>query len=246
MDMTPLAVKEIANKPEAPARSKFFGRAAVSGTGPFAERDHFTYLLAMRYVLVNATAIALLAGAWFQGWIHTILAADPTRQCAGIALVFLAGFALCTHRIWRVSQELNDARSPAPRPQSRAAIYLALVANRTGDSRAIAASMLRDKLAARLYVVRQIASTLVLLGLIGTVVGFIIALSGIRPDAAGDVKSVTPMISNLISGMSIALYTTLVGALLNIWLMVNYQLLASGTVRLVSAIVERGEAEATR
>jgi hypothetical protein len=246
MDMTPLAVKTTANKPEAPARNTFLGRAAVSGTGPFAYRDQFTYLLALRYVLVNATAVALLAGAWFQGWIHLVIAADPTRQCTGIALVFIAGLALCTHRIWHVSQELNQARSPSPRPNSRAALYLALVANRPGDSRAIAASMLRDKLAARLHVVRQIASTLVLLGLIGTVVGFIISLSGIRPDAAGDVKAVTPMIANLILGMSVALYTTLVGALLNIWLMVNYQLLASGTVRLVSAIVERGEAEATR
>jgi MotA/TolQ/ExbB proton channel family len=246
MDMTPLAVKTAATKPDAQASGKFFGRAAVSGTGPFTHRDQFTYLLAMRYVLINAAAVALLAGAWFQGWIKLVMAADPTHQCTGIAIVFLAGFGLCTQRIWQVSQELNQARAPAPSPTSRAGLYLALVAHRPGDSRAIAASMLRDKLAARLHVVRHIGSTLVLLGLIGTVVGFIISLSGIKPDAAGDVKAVTPMITNLIAGMSVALYTTLVGALLNIWLMVNYQLLTSGTVRLVSAIVERGEAEATR
>ncbi len=246
MDMTPLAVKPAVTKLETVSSEKLFGRAAVSGTGPFAHRDQFTYLLALRYVLVNVAAVALLAAAYLHGWIAVVMAADPTYQCAGIALVFLAGFALCSHRIWQVSQELNQSRAPAPRPNSRAALYLALVANRGGDSRAIAASMLRDKLGSRLQVVRQIASTLVLLGLIGTVVGFIIALSGIRPDAVGDVKAVTPMIANLISGMSVALYTTLVGALLNIWLMVNYQLLASGTVRLLSAIVERGEAEATR
>ena len=52
------------------------------------------------------------------------------------------------------------------------------------------------------------------------------------------------MISKLILGMSVALYTTLVGAVLNIWLMVCYHVLASGTLRLVTAIVERGELDA--
>ena len=46
------------------------------------------------------------------------------------------------------------------------------------------------------------------------------------------------MISTLISGMSTALYTTLVGSILNIWLMINHQLLAGGTVKLITAIQE--------
>jgi hypothetical protein len=41
--------------------------------------------------------------------------------------------------------------------------------------------------------------------------------------------------------MSVALYTTLIGAVLNIWLMVNFQILSTGTVNLVTAIVELGE-----
>jgi hypothetical protein len=41
--------------------------------------------------------------------------------------------------------------------------------------------------------------------------------------------------------MSVALYTTLVGAILNIWLMVNYRLLESGTARLLASMVELGE-----
>jgi hypothetical protein len=52
------------------------------------------------------------------------------------------------------------------------------------------------------------------------------------------------MISTLIQGMSTALYTTLVGAVLNVWLMVNYHLLAGGTVKLISALTELGEQNA--
>jgi adenosylcobinamide amidohydrolase len=49
------------------------------------------------------------------------------------------------------------------------------------------------------------------------------------------------MVATLISGMSVALSTTLVGAVLNVWLMVNYRLLESGTLRLLTTIVELGE-----
>jgi biopolymer transport protein ExbB/TolQ len=96
---------------------------------------------------------------------------------------------------------------------------------------------------ARTAIVRHIAGTLVILGLIGTVVGFIISLSGVNPEGVADAKSISPMISKLILGMSVALYTTLVGAILNVWLMVCYHVLVSGTMRLVTAIVERGELE---
>ena len=89
--------------------------------------------------------------------------------------------------------------------------------------------------------VRQIAGSLVLLGLIGTVLGFIIALSGVDPERASDITAITPMVSTLIAGMSTALYTTLIGAVLNIWLMIDYQLLAGGTVKLITSLIDRGE-----
>lgn len=53
------------------------------------------------------------------------------------------------------------------------------------------------------------------------------------------------MVSTLIQGMSVALYTTLVGAALNVWLTVNYQILATGTVNLLTTIVTMGERHAS-
>ena len=88
------------------------------------------------------------------------------------------------------------------------------------------------------------ANSLILFGLIGTVTGFIIALSGVDPQNAANVTSIGPMISTLIAGMSVALYTTLVGSVLNVWLMVNYRLLASGTVSLITTLIELGECHA--
>jgi biopolymer transport protein ExbB/TolQ len=80
---------------------------------------------------------------------------------------------------------------------------------------------------------------LVILGLIGTVVGFIVALSGVDPEKAGDVQEIQPMVAVLIQGLSVALYTTLVGAILNVWLMTNYNILAGATVKLYTTIIDR-------
>ena len=79
---------------------------------------------------------------------------------------------------------------------------------------------------------------LVFLGLIGTVIGFIIALSGVDPAAATEVENVAAMISTLINGMSVAMYTTLIGSVLYIWLIINYRILVTGTVDLIATIME--------
>jgi hypothetical protein len=69
-----------------------------------------------------------------------------------------------------------------------------------------------------------IADVLVFLGLIGTVIGFIISLSGVKPDAAGDVSAIQPMVATLISGLGVALHTTLVGACAYLWIHMSLRL----------------------
>ncbi len=108
------------------------------------------------------------------------------------------------------------------------------------------AEALKMRLGVRLGTIRHIANTIVLIGLVGTGIGFIIALSGVDAAAATDAAAITPMVSTLLFGMAIALYKTLVGSVLNIWLMMDYRLLESGTVHLVTGIVDRGEAEHAR
>ncbi|NQU62330.1 MAG: MotA/TolQ/ExbB proton channel family protein [Rhodospirillales bacterium] len=103
---------------------------------------------------------------------------------------------------------------------------------------------LRLKLTDGIVSIRHIANSLVLLGLIGTVIGFIIALSGVDPKAVSDVENVATMVSTLINGMSVAMNTTLVGAVLYVWLTVNYGILTTGTVDLIACIIDIGEERA--
>lgn len=213
----------------------------LAGLGPAAV---FRWLLLLRFVLANTVGLALVGVAWTNGWIDRLLTADSTGLVTVIVAVFLAGFALCVRRLVATSRELNGLRDGRPPEGGRVAEYLRAIEGRDGATRAQLAGVLRLKLAARIAPVRHIAGSLVILGLVGTVVGFVIALGGVDPAAASDVSAVGPMIAKLIEGMSVALHTTLVGAVLNIWLMVDYRMLESGTVRLFTQAVEYGERHA--
>ena len=202
------------------------------------------YLLVLRFAVFNLAAFALLGAATVQGWVDTIVAGDGTGLTVAIFGIFLGGFAVSARKVWRVSLELDCVRNFDPCRRSWAADYLREVAGRGSGSRAITASVLRVKLVNRIAVVRHVADSLVLLGLIGTVLGFVIALSGVDPKAAGDVRAIAPMVTDLIHGMSVALYTTLVGAVLSLWLTVNYHILAGGVVKLITRLIALGEANA--
>jgi hypothetical protein len=218
--------------------------AWLLASAPVEGAQRYQFLLLLRFALINLIGLGLLALAQVHGWIALTLEADQTHLVVVIFLVFLAGLGNCTYRIVQTSRELNRIRPFDPLAPSLAAQFLAKTRGRTGESRSILISALRLKLTQRIAIVRNIANSLVLLGLIGTVIGFIIALSGVDPATAGDFSAVAPMVSTLIDGMSTALFTTLVGAVLNVWLMVNYHMLAGGTVKLITALVDLGEEHA--
>ncbi|MBN2362155.1 MAG: MotA/TolQ/ExbB proton channel family protein [Deltaproteobacteria bacterium] len=199
------------------------------------------YLLLLRYAVLNLVALALLGAAWIKGWVPAVLAGDTTGLVLLIGAVFLFGLLSCGRKIWQTSVDINQLKEGRCGPGTRVGRYLESVQGRDGHTRALAASALKLKLGARIASIRHVANSLVFLGLIGTVIGFIIALSGVNAQTAADVDAIGPMVSTLIGGMSVALYTTLVGAVLNIWLMTNYRLLEGGSVTLITAIVEEGE-----
>ncbi len=215
---------------------------AIDGTEP--RTDPHAYRLVLRFALLNIVAGALLVAGEASGLVSRAVEADSTSFVFVIVVVFLVGLALALQRVVWTSRELNQARRVEPGQGSRAATHVARTQGKNADSRQTLAQTLRLELSQNITIIRHLASSLVFLGLIGTVLGFIIALSGVDPDLAGETENIAPMVSALISGMSTALVTTLVGGLLNIWLMANYQLLTTGTVRLINTIIELGESRA--
>ena len=205
----------------------------------------FRYLLLTRFIVINTFLGALVMAAFGQGWLETMISARLAELTLIIVAVFLYGLAACGWKIWRLTVELNGLAMeslPDDNPLTR---YLDHVEASDSQSRALQAGTLRLELTDRIVSVRHIANTLIFLGLIGTVIGFIIALSAVDPNTAAEAENVASVIATLIDGMSVALNTTLVGATLYLWLTVNYRVLTSGTVNLITEVVYTGERRAS-
>jgi len=73
--------------------------------------------------------------------------------------------------------------------------------------------------------VNWLATHVVRIGLLGTVIGLIIAFS--VAGAAGNAADVKPLIAQVIAGMYVSLYATLLGIGTNLWLKLNMKLLGN-------------------
>lgn len=206
--------------------------------------DPHRSLLVLRFALLNLFAFALLGVAFTHGYVHKVIAADQTYLSVVIFIVFTIGLVICTQKVWQTNAETDAINGPDGLRAPGVSHLVNAFVDADAQSRVNLSSSLRMRLSHRISVVRHLGNTLVLLGLIGTVLGFIIALSGVDPEKASAVESIAPMVTTLIQGMSTALYTTLIGSIFNVWLMANYQLLTSGTVNLISSLQDAVEKDA--
>ena len=175
------------------------------------------YLLFLRFLLANIVALALLLAAWLQGWLDGIFVPVTMELSLGIFIVFLFSLFTCGKRIWQTSIELNDIRSGDPKEGSRAAKYLATIYGGGADRAGFPGPDWHSH-------------------------WFHHRVVRCRPGFGDGNRQRCRDVATLINGMSVALYTTLVGAVLYVWLIINHRLLTSGVVSLIGAIIELGEA----
>jgi hypothetical protein len=75
--------------------------------------------------------------------------------------------------------------------------------------------------------VQWVATHVVRIGLLGTVVGLIIAFSAAGQGGSTNPEEIKPMIAAVVNGMYVSLYATLLGIGVNLWLKVNLRLLGN-------------------
>ena len=202
---------------------------------------NYKYLLILRYSLINLVGLTFLFVLITQGYLSKAIKADITNMVIVIIGVFFVGFVLATYRAFWISKELNYAMKKKLPTLSLASEYVSNTKKLDASSRNNLAISLRLKLATKINLIKFISNTLVILGLIGTVIGFIIALSGVDGSVSSNPEEVSKMVSTLIQGMSVALYTTLVGSICSVWLNICFQILSTGSNKLLSRIIEIGE-----
>ena len=208
------------------------------------------HTLFYKWLIGNSFAVLVVYVAWLQGWIELILRSDASYLTWAIALVFGLFWIISSYHILVMNRELT--RFADGSPLGVAADYFAKLRSKGHNQQGVPvdqnllATTLRVRLMASVQVVGSVANTLILLGLIGTVVGFVVAVSGLG-DSLGqgeNVDRVKNVLSQIVNGMGVALFTTLVGSVLGgIWLQVHYQMLLRGVTDLVVRVVEHAEIE---
>ena len=201
----------------------------------------YKYLLILRYSLINLVGLVFLFVLITQGYVSKAIKADITNMVIVILALFSVGFILAAYRTFWLSRELNYSHLKVLPPNSITKDFLQNSKKLDASSRNNLAASLRIKLSSKINYIKFMANTLVILGLIGTVIGFIIALSGVDGSVSSNPEEVSKMVSTLIQGMSVALYTTLVGSICSVWLNICYQIMSTGANNLLSKIIELGE-----
>lgn len=195
------------------------------------------WLLWSRFAFLNLFGLVGLVLLQINGWISKIYDGDPSKITVVIFLLFIVGMFLTAFRVNKLTKELNDVRTGQ---SARLRQYWELF-ERRGE--AVASQVTQIRLYSKIQWIKRISSSLVALGLIGTVFGAITFLLGVDVAALGDVDRIGSAFSVVLSGMGIALYTTLVGAVLNLWLNFNFGIVENGTSDLIAALMDHDPAE---
>lgn len=213
-----------------------------------------TYLLFMRWVLVNTFGIVMLWVIWRAGWTSDIIATDSTYVARIIVLLFLSAVTGCTWRLLKTSHELNITREYThclKRKQfevcedievgnSRLASYLESIQGLDASEQRVIADVFRMNMMHKISSVGYNLNRLTMLGLIGTVIGMVLALKGFDPKVITDQTKIIELFRTVPPGLHNAVYATLVGSVAAFWLGYLFEILQNGTTQLVSEIIKAG------
>lgn len=163
-------------------------------------------LLMYRFAVFNAAAASLLAYLASKGYVTMALAADPTGISIAIAALFAVVWGSTALRVWKTAYALNRLKAgdiPVGKPWRKRMVKIEHIGKAAG--------------------------WMAYLGIIGTVIGFIIALSGVDVDLFASASGVGELVPQMMAGMGVAVWTTLVGGLFGLWTEMNHQMLRTAT-----------------
>lgn len=173
-------------------------------------RNHLIY----RAVLYNSLVIAGVIWGLVNGYIQMIFRAETTGIGYGMVAIFILVMIGYAQRVWKTSKMMNDVKDRV-----------------LWHGNALKAKRDAAKFPAKCAFVSSAAVWLVTLGLIGNIVGFALAVSGL--DLSGGPDAALTAIGQMVAGMKVAFFTTLIGTALGLWTAVNAHILKTANTLLL-------------
>ncbi|WP_315834877.1 MotA/TolQ/ExbB proton channel family protein [Bradyrhizobium prioriisuperbiae] len=230
---------------------------------PLSAADRAPLLRWMIFTGLCAFAVVLL---WHYGLVRLMLASDRTYISAIIAVLYVVTSLHCLWRTIAIGREADAGRRAAQILSEPGAVVLAVERNAlpkglvadhirnlvlkadTQGSGRIDQTLLLRSLADRLRGSNGFGAfasdTLMKLGLLGTIIGFIIMLAPIAGIDASDRSLLKSSMGLMTDGMAIAMYTTLAGLVGSILLKIQYYMLDAATAQVFSQAVTLTETRA--
>lgn len=225
----------------------------------YKRQNQYDYaLLWLIYIAVSMFGIFIVV---INGYFSILFENDPTRISNLVLLLFLIGTLHCAFRVRFItyefkhiheiecelqnSEKLDESRFPKESPvwdfmKSNAAIndqalHTGLSVPQHAEQ---LVQVLNEKICGEHEYGWFVSSLLVKLGLLGTVVGFVLMLVSLSSIQVLEFSSLQEMISNMAVGMGVALVTTLVGLTSSILLSFQYLLLDRAADKLISQCIQ--------
>jgi hypothetical protein len=232
---------------------------AITPAHEAAAVDGAPLLRWMIFTGASAFAVVLL---WQYGLIHRMVVSDRTYISSIIAVFYVVASLHCLWRTIAIGREGDAARRAARRIDAdevnfatdAGALPDGLIADHIRDlarkARTQGAGQLDQTLLLRSLADRLRGSngfgafasdTLIKLGLLGTIIGFIIMLAPIAGLDAADRTLLKSSMGLMGDGMAVAMYTTLAGLVASILLKIQYYMLDAATERVFSHAVRLTE-----
>jgi hypothetical protein len=226
--------------------------AATADRGPLLRWMIFTGVCAFAAVLL-----------WQYGLIHLMVVSDRTYISSLISVLYIGGSLHCLWRTIAIGREDDAGRRVARRIEAGEVNFAAdggdaLPAGLISDHIRDLARKARTQGMGRLdqtLLLRSLADrlrgsngfgafasdTLMKLGLLGTIIGFIIMLAPIAGLDTADHTLLKSSMGMMGDGMAVAMYTTLAGLVGSILLKIQYYMLDAATARVFSHAVRLTE-----
>lgn len=172
--------------------------------------------------------VMLFVAWWLQrrGWWTALVDGDPSGISVAIVVLSVLVTLWCGRRAWLLHEQANGS---SEWQRAYAADRAAALPE--------AAQLLSERTHGPHETAWWFAATAIKLGLLGTVVGFIVMSMQIARMPSFDISQVQALLKQMTQGMAIALYTTLVGLIANLWLGLQLLLLDRMADKVVAGIL---------
>jgi hypothetical protein len=212
----------------------------------------------LRWLVFTGVSVFAAVLLWRYGVMRAMVAADRTRISSIIAALYVAASAHCLWRAIVISREAQAAAALQAPPRDALAWAanlprrlvtdhvrnLCAKASQQGNRRLDQTLLLRalaERLAAPNKLGALAADTLLKLGLLGTIIGFILMLGPVAGLDGADPDSVKAAMGVMSTGLAVAMYTTLAGLIGALLLKAQYLLIEAATTKLFWDVVRKAE-----